>query len=61
MCRASHVLAEQISGPLFILQIWAWEQFPLLVHHQTQFRGTLRNSNTCRTGFGEYSREYFFP
>ncbi|CAN1194210.1 Serine/threonine-protein phosphatase 7 long form homolog [Linum perenne] len=29
--------------------------FPLLlVHHQTQFRGTLRNSYTCRTGFGEY-------
>ncbi|CAN1277132.1 Serine/threonine-protein phosphatase 7 long form homolog, partial [Linum perenne] len=30
MCRASHVLAEQISGPLFILQIWAWEHFPFI-------------------------------
>ncbi|CAN1728985.1 Serine/threonine-protein phosphatase 7 long form homolog [Linum perenne] len=23
MCRASHVLSMQVSGPLFILQIWA--------------------------------------
>ncbi|CAN1151774.1 Serine/threonine-protein phosphatase 7 long form homolog [Linum perenne] len=30
MCRASHVLAEQISGPLFILQICAWEHFPFI-------------------------------
>ncbi|CAN1334518.1 Serine/threonine-protein phosphatase 7 long form homolog [Linum perenne] len=30
MCRASHVVAEQISGPLFILQIWAWEHFPFI-------------------------------
>ncbi|CAN1760989.1 Serine/threonine-protein phosphatase 7 long form homolog [Linum perenne] len=30
MCRASHVLAEQISRTLFILQIWAWEHFPFI-------------------------------
>ncbi|CAN1139140.1 Serine/threonine-protein phosphatase 7 long form homolog [Linum perenne] len=30
ICRASYVVAEQISGPLFILQIWAWEHFPFI-------------------------------
>ncbi|CAN1178542.1 hypothetical protein LINPERPRIM_LOCUS37114 [Linum perenne] len=30
MCRTSHVLSEQISGSLFILQIWAWEHFPFI-------------------------------
>ncbi|CAN1142246.1 Serine/threonine-protein phosphatase 7 long form homolog [Linum perenne] len=30
MCRTSHIVAEQISGPLFILQIWAWEHFPFI-------------------------------
>ncbi|CAN1188635.1 Serine/threonine-protein phosphatase 7 long form homolog [Linum perenne] len=30
MCRASHVLSEKISRPLFILQIWAWEHFPFV-------------------------------
>ncbi|CAN1812337.1 Serine/threonine-protein phosphatase 7 long form homolog [Linum perenne] len=30
MCRASHVLAEQISGPLFILQIWVWDHFSFI-------------------------------
>ncbi|CAN1217169.1 Serine/threonine-protein phosphatase 7 long form homolog [Linum perenne] len=30
MCRASHVVAEQISGPLFIIQILAWEHFPFI-------------------------------
>ncbi|CAN1140632.1 hypothetical protein LINPERPRIM_LOCUS24961 [Linum perenne] len=30
MCRASHVVGEQISGPLFILQLWAWAHFPFI-------------------------------
>ncbi|CAN1179306.1 Serine/threonine-protein phosphatase 7 long form homolog [Linum perenne] len=45
MCRASHVVAEQISGPLFILQIWAWEHFPFIartpsyIHNSVGHRG----------------------
>ncbi|CAN1130777.1 Serine/threonine-protein phosphatase 7 long form homolog [Linum perenne] len=30
LCRASHAVAEQISGAYFILQIWAWEHFPII-------------------------------
>ncbi|CAN1841836.1 hypothetical protein LINPERHAP1_LOCUS36639 [Linum perenne] len=30
MCRATHVLSEQISRAFFILQIWAWEHFPFI-------------------------------
>ncbi|CAN1815187.1 Serine/threonine-protein phosphatase 7 long form homolog [Linum perenne] len=31
LCRASHAVSEQLSGTYFILQIWAWEHFPIIV------------------------------
>ncbi|CAN1167983.1 Serine/threonine-protein phosphatase 7 long form homolog [Linum perenne] len=30
LCRASHAVSEQLSGAYFILQIWAWEHFPII-------------------------------
>ncbi|CAN1159570.1 Serine/threonine-protein phosphatase 7 long form homolog [Linum perenne] len=30
MFRVSHVMSDQISRPLFILQIWVWEHFPFI-------------------------------
>ncbi|CAN1807867.1 Serine/threonine-protein phosphatase 7 long form homolog [Linum perenne] len=30
LCRASHVVSEQLSGAYFIIQIWAWEHFPII-------------------------------
>ncbi|CAN1185121.1 Serine/threonine-protein phosphatase 7 long form homolog [Linum perenne] len=30
LCQASHVVSEQLNGAYFILQIWAWEHFPII-------------------------------
>ena len=30
LCRASHIDARDISGPLIILQLWIWDRFPFI-------------------------------
>ena len=30
LCRASHIDACDISGPLIILQLWIWDRFPFI-------------------------------
>ena len=32
MCRASQVQTCDIIGPPILLQLWAWERFPCIVH-----------------------------
>ncbi|KAJ7964929.1 serine/threonine-protein phosphatase 7 long form-like [Quillaja saponaria] len=30
MCHATHLDASEITGPLILLQVWAWERLPFL-------------------------------
>ena len=30
LCRASHIDARDISGPLIIFQLWLWDRFPFI-------------------------------
>ena len=30
LCKATKVTARDVGGPLFLLQLWAWERFPTL-------------------------------
>ena len=30
MCQASHIDAHDISNPLILLHLWAWERFPFI-------------------------------
>ena len=30
MCRAFHIDAHDVSGPLILLQLWIWDRFPFI-------------------------------
>uniref|UniRef100_A0A9I9EHI4 Aminotransferase-like plant mobile domain-containing protein n=1 Tax=Cucumis melo TaxID=3656 RepID=A0A9I9EHI4_CUCME len=55
LCKASKQGVREIAGPLILLQIWAWERFPIVAPQLLHVNGNQLHSRT----YGSRWRDQF--